>query len=169
MFFIVFVSRDQLSIHCFLSCMCVSVMWGRSPRCDSDSLVGFPGSSHHRDQLHPQEAGGLHHGCAPSPGYQVEGGRRSADHRRAPPPSPPSSAPTHSEAMDFHGKTPPTYPHWCSLCDVTVMSEKVRNEVQGFWECVFSKLMCAFLCVQVWLQHINWTPHADGQLQLLQR
>ncbi|KAM7000018.1 matrin 3-like 1.1 [Tautogolabrus adspersus] len=53
--------------------------------------------------------------------------------------------PSKQNAMDFHGTTPPTYPHSCSLCAITVMSEKV------------------------WLKHINGPHHADGQLSLLQK
>ncbi|XP_041653402.1 zinc finger protein 638-like isoform X2 [Cheilinus undulatus] len=55
------------------------------------------------------------------------------------------SMPSKENALDFHGTTPPTYPYSCSLCAITVMSEKV------------------------WLKHINGPHHADGQLSLLQR
>ncbi|XP_075872663.1 uncharacterized protein LOC142882069 isoform X1 [Nelusetta ayraudi] len=134
-------------------------MWGRSPRYDSDFRAGKPGSSQRHAWPRPSdgEVGEPRRGSVPNGGSQVawgrgptnheEGRRRSPDRRPAPPLCPPGSAPTPSrkEALDFHGKAPPLYPHWCSLCDVTVMSEKV------------------------WLQHINGTPHADGQLQLLQR
>uniref|UniRef100_A0A3Q3FXA8 Ankyrin repeat domain-containing protein 12-like n=1 Tax=Labrus bergylta TaxID=56723 RepID=A0A3Q3FXA8_9LABR len=53
--------------------------------------------------------------------------------------------PSKQNAMDFHGTTPSMYPHSCSLCAITVMSEKV------------------------WLKHINGPHHADGQLSLLQK
>nr|XP_046261502.1 matrin 3-like 1.1 isoform X2 [Scatophagus argus] len=56
-----------------------------------------------------------------------------------------ASIPSKKEALDFHGTTPPVYPYSCSLCAITVMSERV------------------------WLKHINGTHHADGQLSLLQR
>lgn len=147
-------------------------MWGRFPRCDSDSKDWLPGSSHHRDWPHPQEARTLRHGSASSQGnqvaswrgpgsaYQEEGRRRSsADHTRAPSPCPPSSAPTHSEALDFHCKTPPIYPHWCSLCDVTVMSEKVSLKGRSFWEyvCVFFPHVCWCVCAGVAPAH-QWDP-----------
>uniref|UniRef100_A0A8C4GM44 RRM domain-containing protein n=1 Tax=Dicentrarchus labrax TaxID=13489 RepID=A0A8C4GM44_DICLA len=53
--------------------------------------------------------------------------------------------PSNKEALDFHGTSPPVFPYSCSLCDITVMSEKV------------------------WIKHINGTQHADGQLSLLQQ
>ncbi|XP_074529627.1 uncharacterized protein LOC141793123 isoform X2 [Halichoeres trimaculatus] len=56
-----------------------------------------------------------------------------------------ASMPSRQNALDFHGATPPIYPHSCSLCAITVMSEKV------------------------WLKHINGPHHADGQLNLLQK
>ncbi|XP_061747941.1 zinc finger protein 638-like isoform X2 [Nerophis ophidion] len=47
-------------------------------------------------------------------------------------------------AMDFHGTTPPMYPYSCSLCNVTVLSEKF------------------------WTKHINSSNHAERQHILLQ-
>ncbi|XP_042349521.1 neurofilament medium polypeptide-like [Plectropomus leopardus] len=82
--------------------------------------------------------------CQPTP----------ADHRSAPPPLLPellkldtssSLMPPQKQAMDFYGTSPTTYPYSCSLCDITVMSEKV------------------------WIKHINGPHHADGQLALLQQ
>ncbi|KAF7655330.1 hypothetical protein LDENG_00057490, partial [Lucifuga dentata] len=55
-----------------------------------------------------------------------------------------SMTPSKKEALDFHGKMPPTYPYSCSLCGIAVLSDKV------------------------WIQHISGTQHADGQLTLLQ-
>ncbi|CAI5653142.1 unnamed protein product [Oreochromis niloticus] len=55
------------------------------------------------------------------------------------------SMPTRKEALDFHGKVPPTFPYSCSLCDITVLSQKV------------------------WVQHVTGRHHADGQLSLLQQ
>ncbi|XP_053284365.1 matrin 3-like 1.1 [Pleuronectes platessa] len=55
------------------------------------------------------------------------------------------ATPTRTEALDFHGKPPPAFPYSCSLCDITVLSERV------------------------WTKHIHGTGHADGQLRLLQR
>ncbi|XP_062332841.1 matrin 3-like 1.1 isoform X2 [Osmerus eperlanus] len=52
--------------------------------------------------------------------------------------------PSRKAALDFHGETPETYPCACSLCDITVLSEKS------------------------WVAHINGPQHADGQLLLLQ-
>lgn len=158
-------------------------MWGRFRHYDSDHCVGQQGSSHHRDLPRPHKTGGQRRESAPTEGNQVaswrvpgsanqaESKRRSADHRLAPCPSPPSSAPTHLEVLDFHGKTPPIYPHWCSLCDVTVMSEKVRHTGQSFryFVAMSEKSTHYPPIMQVWLQHVNGTPHADGQLQLLQR
>ncbi|XP_041799516.1 matrin 3-like 1.1 isoform X3 [Chelmon rostratus] len=56
-----------------------------------------------------------------------------------------ASLPSKQEALDFHGSSPPMFPYSCCLCNITVMSEKV------------------------WIQHINGTNHADGQLSLLQQ
>ncbi|KAJ4920052.1 hypothetical protein JOQ06_005182 [Pogonophryne albipinna] len=56
-----------------------------------------------------------------------------------------SRMPSKEKALDFHGKSPPLFPYSCSLCDITVMSEKV------------------------WIKHINGPHHADGQLSLLQQ
>ncbi|KAM4585729.1 matrin 3-like 1.1 [Fundulus diaphanus] len=53
--------------------------------------------------------------------------------------------PSKKQALDFHGTLPAVFPYSCSLCDITVLSEKT------------------------WTQHINTTVHADGQLNLLQR
>ncbi|XP_029577144.1 matrin-3 isoform X1 [Salmo trutta] len=52
--------------------------------------------------------------------------------------------PTKKAALDFHGDIPQTFPYSCSLCDITVLSEKC------------------------WFTHVNGTQHADGQLTLLQ-
>ncbi|XP_031654372.1 matrin-3 isoform X2 [Oncorhynchus kisutch] len=52
--------------------------------------------------------------------------------------------PTKKAALDFHGEIPQTFPYSCSLCDITVLSEKC------------------------WFTHVNGTQHADGQLTLLQ-
>ncbi|XP_052373125.1 matrin-3-like isoform X1 [Oncorhynchus keta] len=52
--------------------------------------------------------------------------------------------PTKKAALDFHGEIPQTFPYSCSLCDITVLSEKF------------------------WFTHVNGTQHADGQLALLQ-
>ncbi|CAJ1059360.1 ankyrin repeat domain-containing protein 12-like isoform X2 [Xyrichtys novacula] len=38
-----------------------------------------------------------------------------------------ASLPSRQKALDFHGATPPSYPHSCSLCAITVMSEKVTE------------------------------------------
>ncbi|XP_010765173.1 uncharacterized protein, partial [Notothenia coriiceps] len=35
-----------------------------------------------------------------------------------------SMMPSKEKALDFHGKSPPLFPYSCSLCDITVMSEK---------------------------------------------
>uniref|UniRef100_A0A665UL42 Uncharacterized protein n=1 Tax=Echeneis naucrates TaxID=173247 RepID=A0A665UL42_ECHNA len=86
----------------------------------------------------------------------------SADHRSAPPHKPQgghlqpetspvsqqaltASMPSIKEALDFHGTSPRVHPYSCSLCDITVLSERD------------------------WAKHINSTQHADGQLNLLQR
>ncbi|XP_060935217.1 matrin 3-like 1.1 [Limanda limanda] len=55
------------------------------------------------------------------------------------------SLPTTTEALDFHGKLPAAFPYSCSLCDITVLSERV------------------------WTKHVHGSGHADGQLVLLQR
>ncbi|XP_078145430.1 matrin 3-like 1.1 isoform X2 [Centroberyx gerrardi] len=52
--------------------------------------------------------------------------------------------PSKKAALDFHGTSPAVFPYSCSLCDITVLSEKF------------------------WVQHINAPQHADRQLTLLQ-
>uniref|UniRef100_A0A4W5QZQ7 RRM domain-containing protein n=1 Tax=Hucho hucho TaxID=62062 RepID=A0A4W5QZQ7_9TELE len=54
------------------------------------------------------------------------------------------NTPTKKAALDFHGEIPQTFPYSCSLCNITVLSEKC------------------------WYAHANGTQHADGQLTLLQ-
>uniref|UniRef100_A0A3Q1IX49 RRM domain-containing protein n=1 Tax=Anabas testudineus TaxID=64144 RepID=A0A3Q1IX49_ANATE len=56
-----------------------------------------------------------------------------------------TSMPSEKKALDFHGTCPTVFPYSCSLCDITVLSEKV------------------------WIKHINGTQHAEGQLSLLQQ
>ncbi|XP_067375734.1 matrin 3-like 1.1 isoform X2 [Channa argus] len=56
-----------------------------------------------------------------------------------------ASMPSEKKALDFHGTCPTAFPYSCSLCDITVLSEKV------------------------WIKHINGTQHAEGQLTLLQQ
>uniref|UniRef100_A0A3B4WX68 Serine/arginine repetitive matrix protein 2-like n=2 Tax=Seriola lalandi dorsalis TaxID=1841481 RepID=A0A3B4WX68_SERLL len=87
---------------------------------------------------------------------------RSADHRSAPQPrgghrrsetssirssrlAAAASMPSPKETLDFHGTSPQVFPYSCSLCDITVLSERV------------------------WIKHINGPQHADGQLGLLQQ
>ncbi|XP_039976052.1 matrin 3-like 1.1 isoform X2 [Xiphias gladius] len=53
--------------------------------------------------------------------------------------------PSTKEALDFHGTSPQVFPYSCSLCEITVLSERV------------------------WIKHVNGTQHADGQLSLLQK
>lgn len=37
--------------------------------------------------------------------------------------------PSKKQALDFHGASPTTFPYTCSLCDITVLSEKVSSPV----------------------------------------
>ncbi|XP_028316330.1 matrin 3-like 1.1 isoform X2 [Gouania willdenowi] len=60
-------------------------------------------------------------------------------------PRPDTCQPSKKQALDFQGTPPVGFPYSCSLCDITVLS------------------------VKVWLQHVNSTQHADGQLNLLQQ
>ena len=39
----------------------------------------------------------------------------------------PASMPATKEALDFHGKLPQVFPYSCSLCDITVLSERVSG------------------------------------------
>ncbi|XP_072771050.1 matrin-3-like [Nerophis lumbriciformis] len=55
-----------------------------------------------------------------------------------------AALPCKKVAQDFHGTTPPMYPYSCSLCNVTVLSEKF------------------------WTKHINSSNHAERQHLLLQ-
>ncbi|XP_069029751.1 matrin-3-like isoform X2 [Embiotoca jacksoni] len=86
--------------------------------------------------------------------------RGPANHRAIPPPNESqwgrnevgssssraaASTPSNKQALDFHGTPPTVFPYSCSLCEITVLSDKV------------------------WTQHINGTQHADGQLCLLQQ
>lgn len=64
----------------------------------------------------------------------------SADYRSVPPPDerrrrsgsaggrePEGPVPSKQQGLDFHGSMPPVYPYSCSLCDITVLSEKVSS------------------------------------------
>lgn len=94
-----------------------------------------------------------------------------------------AAAPSKKSAMDFHGTCPTVFPYSCSLCDITVLSEKVstpglpesdgdaigsscRAETENLDEKRFSGFVSVF---QVWTKHINGTQHAEGQLSLLQQ
>ncbi|XP_035983119.1 matrin 3-like 1.1 isoform X2 [Fundulus heteroclitus] len=72
-------------------------------------------------------------------------GERRHESKSAPGSRAPGALPSKKQALDFHGTLPAVFPYSCSLCDITVLSEKT------------------------WTQHVNATVHADGQLNLLQR
>lgn len=122
--------------------------WG-NPMTFSSAGAGPPPPS-----LSPSSSYMMDHSPAPGRSRYSKtgwGGRLSADYRSATPPEeqhskptggrsesdctscssrssqPPGSTPSKKEAVDFHGKTPPVYPYSCTLCDVTVMSEKVSK------------------------------------------
>ncbi|KAM4555212.1 uncharacterized protein PAE49_014340 isoform 3-T3 [Odontesthes bonariensis] len=82
---------------------------------------------------------------APPLGEQQAGPREARHDSRLSSKSSWAAMPSRKQALDFHGMSPPMYPYSCSLCDITVLSERV------------------------WIQHINGTIHADGQLSLLQK
>ncbi|KAM8733238.1 matrin 3-like 1.1 isoform 2-T4 [Acanthopagrus schlegelii] len=128
--------------------------WG-NPRTTGSVRLHPPSSSssgsvvdyHHR--LGPSEYGSADHRSAP-PLEQLHqkprGGRHQSETSSMRSSSrPAANMPSELEALDFQGTTPPWYPYSCSLCDITVMSERV------------------------WIKHINGAQHADGQLGLLQR
>ncbi|CAL9692633.1 unnamed protein product [Knipowitschia caucasica] len=79
----------------------------------------------------------------PSPGFT----HGSKDFRRSSERTPVSGAtlPTETEARDFLGKRPLGFPHSCSICDITVLSDLV------------------------WTQHVKSTFHADSQVLLMKR
>ncbi|XP_035804469.2 matrin-3-like isoform X3 [Amphiprion ocellaris] len=83
--------------------------------------------------------------AAPPPKAKPQEGRRESGSSSSRSVRPLVSMPFMKQALDFHGTTPPAYPYSCSLCQITVLSERV------------------------WIQHINGTLHADGQLSLLQQ
>ncbi|XP_051810738.1 LOW QUALITY PROTEIN: matrin-3-like [Acanthochromis polyacanthus] len=83
--------------------------------------------------------------AAPPPTAKPQEGRRESGSSSSRSVRPSASTPVMKQALDFHGTTPPAYPYSCSLCQITVLSERV------------------------WIQHINGTLHADGQLSLLQQ
>lgn len=122
--------------------------WG-NPMTFSSAWAGPPPPS-----LSPSSSHMMDHSPAPGRsryGKTGWGSRPSADYRSAAPPEeqhskptggrsesdcascssrssqPPGSTPSKKEGLDFHGKTPPVYPYSCTLCDVTVMSEKVSK------------------------------------------
>lgn len=122
--------------------------WG-NPMTFSSARAGPPPPS-----LSPSCSYVMDHSTAPGRSRYSKtgwGGRLSADYRSAAPPEeqhskptrgrsesdcascssrssqPPGSTPSKKEALDFHGKTPLVYPYSCTLCDVTVMSEKVSK------------------------------------------
>lgn len=53
--------------------------------------------------------------------------------------SSPSSAsmPSGKEALDFHGNIPPAFPYSCTLCDITVLSQKVSPPVLESLSCLW--------------------------------
>lgn len=107
-----------------------------------------PGPSEDRNSF--SSAGGGKRTCA-----SRFSGPGSADHRSAPPEQlhqkprrghhesetssmrsssrPAAYMPSEPEALDFHGTTPPWYPYSCSLCDITVMSERVSTPPPPVW------------------------------------
>ncbi|XP_040903922.1 uncharacterized protein LOC121188309 isoform X4 [Toxotes jaculatrix] len=95
------------------------------------SRFSEPGSAGYRSVPPPDAQGGR-------PKSETSSIRRSLHTATA-------SMPSKREAQDFHGMCPQVFPYSCSLCDITVLSEKV------------------------WIKHINNTQHANGQLSLLQQ
>ena len=80
------------------------------------SRFSGPGSAPHPEQLHQKPCGGHH-----------ESETSSMSSRPA------ANMPSEPEALDFHGTTPPWYPYSCSLCDITVMSERVSTPPPPVW------------------------------------
>lgn len=82
------------------------------------SRLSEPGSADYRSASPPEE-------------FRPKAvGRRESDTSSIRSSSQPgTSMPSKKEALDFHGTTPPVYPYSCSLCDVTVMSERVSTPV----------------------------------------
>ncbi|KAK5864299.1 hypothetical protein PBY51_015551 [Eleginops maclovinus] len=83
------------------------------------------------------------HGSIPPPEEQLL--NRGSGHGGPEVYSSSTMIPAKEKAQDFHGTSPLSFPYSCSLCDITVMSEKV------------------------WIKHINGPHHANGQLSLLQQ
>lgn len=65
--------------------------------------------------------------------------------------------PFRKEALDFHGTSPTVYPYSCSLCDITVLSERVSTQplvcpAEACWEQCWSRSrsrvrsLCCFIC-----------------------
>lgn len=100
-----------------------------------------PGSSQHRTSFssaaggkrtRPSQLGSADYRSAPPLEYRrkTREGRHESDTSFIKSSSQLSaSTPSKKEALDFHGTTPPVYPHSCSLCDITVMSERVSTPV----------------------------------------
>lgn len=68
---------------------------------------------------HPKPRGGRHES-------QTSSIRSSSRHAAV------TSMPSEKEALDFHGTCPTVFPYSCSLCDITVLSEKVSTPVLLF-------------------------------------
>lgn len=80
------------------------------------SRLSQPGSANYRspppEEYHPKTRGGQRESDSSFISGQVT-----------------AAMPSKKEALDFHGTTPAVYPYSCSLCDITVMSERVSTPV----------------------------------------
>lgn len=78
------------------------------------SRFSDPGSKDYRSVAPPDER---RRRSGSSGGREPSGGRELAA----------GPVPSKQQALDFHGSLPQVYPYSCSLCDITVLSEKVSS------------------------------------------
>lgn len=92
----------------------------KPPPCYSQSDSGNYGSGLHREPHRARAAPRLD---PPLPNSRAGAGQAGTGQASAAP----TKSPSWKEALDFRGSAPGVFPHSCSLCDVTAVSDKVSS------------------------------------------
>lgn len=100
---------------------------GASPVCSQDRASFSSAAGSEKTRLFELGSADYRSASPEDLRLKTRGRQRESFPRRSSPPA--ASVPSKKEALDFHGTTPPIYPHSCSLCEVTVMSEQVSTPV----------------------------------------
>lgn len=100
---------------------------GASPVCSQDRTSFSSAAGSERTHLFELESADYRAASPDDLHLKTRGVQRESFPRRSSQPA--ASTPSKKEALDFHGTAPPIYPHSCSLCEVTVMSEQVSTAV----------------------------------------